>query len=116
LEKSSRAYAIFFDTLSPFQYIQSPFQYFWCFTPSVGVPMDLLIAENDFAVVGVLKPRFKAEDNAVVLARNTEQSMSMQRGREYHAAIVDLDLPSTEGLALMRQITPMNGSVQKSAG
>jgi len=64
--------------------------------------MNLLIAENDFALVGVLKPRFEAEDYAVDLARNTEQSMSMLRGREYHAAIVDLDLPSTEGLAILQ--------------
>lgn len=61
--------------------------------------MDLLIAENDFAGVGVLKPRIKAEGYALDLALNTEPSASMQRGREYHAAIVDLDLPSTEGLA-----------------
>ena len=40
--------------------------------------------------------------------------MSMLRGREYHAAIVDLDLP--EGLALVRQTTLMNGPVQKLAG
>ena len=31
--------------------------------------MNLLIAENDFALVGVLKPRFEAEDYAVDLAR-----------------------------------------------
>jgi DNA-binding response OmpR family regulator len=64
--------------------------------------MNLLIAENDFVLVGVLKPRFEAEDYAVDLARNTEQSMSMLRSREYHAAIVDLDLPSTEGLAILQ--------------
>jgi len=99
--------------LSPFQYIQSPLSISGV-SPLAWESHGLLIVENDFAVVGVLKPRFEAEDQAADWARNTEQSMSLLRGREYHAAIVDLDLP--EGLALVRQTTLMNGPVQKLAG
>jgi DNA-binding response OmpR family regulator len=64
--------------------------------------VNLLIAENDFALVNVLKPHFEAEDYAVDTARDTEQSMSMLRRQKYHAAIVDLDLPSTEGVAILQ--------------
>jgi len=64
--------------------------------------MNLLIAENDLALVNVLKPHFEAEDYAVDTARDTEQSMSMLRHRKYHAGIVDLDLPSTEGIAILQ--------------
>jgi hypothetical protein len=113
VEKSSPAYAICSDTFRHFNSFNL-LSVFLAFHPLRGSPHGLLIVENDFAVVGVLKPRFEAEDQAADWARNTEQSMSMLRGREYHAAIVDLDLP--EGLALVRQTTLMNGPVQKLAG
>jgi DNA-binding response OmpR family regulator len=35
-------------------------------------------------------------------ARDTEQSVSMLRRREYQAAIVDFDLPSAEGVAILQ--------------
>jgi len=64
--------------------------------------MNLLIAENDFVLANALKPHFEAENYAVDMAPDTEQSVSMLLHRKYNAAIVDLDLPSTEGIAILQ--------------
>jgi DNA-binding response OmpR family regulator len=64
--------------------------------------MNLLVAENDFGLVNALKTHFEAENYTVDMTHDTEQSVSMLRRRKYHAAIVDLDLPSTEGIAIFQ--------------
>jgi DNA-binding response OmpR family regulator len=64
--------------------------------------MNLLIAESDFRLANALKPHFEAENYGVDTARDTEQSVSMLRRRKYQAAIVDFDLPSTEGIAILQ--------------
>ena len=108
-----RLHTRFAPTPFAIQYIQPPLSISGV-SPLAWESHGLLTVENDFAVVGVLKPGLEAEDQAADWARNTEQSMSLLRGREYHAAIVDLRLP--EGLALVRQTTLMNGPVLKLAG
>ena len=60
--------------------------------------MNLLIAENDFALVGVLNV---SKPKAIPWSLRVTRSNPCPRceDREYHAAIIDLDLLSTEGLA-----------------
>jgi DNA-binding response OmpR family regulator len=64
--------------------------------------VNLLIAENDFGLVNALKPHFEAENYGVDTACDTEESAAMLRRRKYHAAIVDFDLPSIEGIGILQ--------------
>ncbi len=59
--------------------------------------MNILIAENESALVGVLQRGFEAEHYAVDVAGSAHQAIPMLQGREYHTAIIDLDLPPTRG-------------------
>jgi two-component system, OmpR family, copper resistance phosphate regulon response regulator CusR len=63
--------------------------------------MNILIAENESALVGVLQRGFEAEHYAVDTASSAHQAIPMLQDREYHTAIIDLDLPPTEGLAIL---------------
>jgi DNA-binding response OmpR family regulator len=63
--------------------------------------MNILIAENESALVGVLQRGFEAEHYAVDTASSAHQAIPMLRDREYHTAIIDLDLPPTEGIAIL---------------
>jgi len=58
--------------------------------------MNILIAENESALVGVLQRGFEAENYAVDVAGSAHQAIPMLQVREYHTAIIDLDLPPTE--------------------
>lgn len=63
--------------------------------------MNILIAENESALVGVLQRGFEAEHYAVDTASSADQAIPMLQNREYHTAIIDLDLPPTEALAIL---------------
>ena len=63
--------------------------------------MNILIAENESSLVGVLQRGFEAEHYAVDTARSAHQAIPMLRDREYHTAIIDLDLPPTEGISIL---------------
>jgi DNA-binding response OmpR family regulator len=63
--------------------------------------MNILIAENESALVGVLQRGFEAEHYAVDTASSALQAIPMLQDREYHTAIIDLDLPPTEGIAIL---------------
>ena len=63
--------------------------------------MNILIAENESALVGVLQRGFEAENYAVDVAGSAHQAIPMLQDREYHTAIIDLDLPPTEGIAIL---------------
>jgi DNA-binding response OmpR family regulator len=63
--------------------------------------MNILIAENESGLVGVLQRGFEAEHYAVDTASSARQAIPMLQDREYHTAIIDLDLPPTEGIAIL---------------
>jgi DNA-binding response OmpR family regulator len=63
--------------------------------------MNILIAENESALVGVLQRGFEAEHYAVDTASSAQQAIPMLQDRQYHTAIIDLDLPPTEGIAIL---------------
>jgi DNA-binding response OmpR family regulator len=63
--------------------------------------MNILIAENESGLVGVLQRGFEAEHYAVDTASSAHQAIPMLQEREYHGAIIDLDLPPTEGIAIL---------------
>jgi DNA-binding response OmpR family regulator len=63
--------------------------------------MNILIAEDESALVGVLQRGFEAEHYAVDTASSAHQAIPMLQEREYHTAIIDLDLPPTEGIAIL---------------
>jgi DNA-binding response OmpR family regulator len=63
--------------------------------------MNILIAEDESALVSVLQRGFEAEHYAVDTANSVHQAIPMIQDREYHTAIIDLDLPPTEGIAIL---------------
>ncbi|HXO04884.1 MAG TPA: response regulator transcription factor [Candidatus Sulfotelmatobacter sp.] len=63
--------------------------------------MNILIAEDESAIVGVLQRGFEAEHYTVDTAKSVHQAIPMLREHEYHGAIIDLDLPPTEGIAIL---------------
>ena len=63
--------------------------------------MNILIAEDESALVGVLQRGFEAEHYAVDTASSAHQAIPMLQEREYHTAIIDLDLPPSEGVAIL---------------
>jgi DNA-binding response OmpR family regulator len=63
--------------------------------------VNILIAENESVLVGVLQRGFEAEHYAVDTAGSALQAIPMLQRRQYHTAIIDLDLPPTEGIAIL---------------
>lgn len=63
--------------------------------------MNILIAEDESAIVGVLQRGFEAEHYAVDTASSAHQAIPMLQEREYHTAIIDHDLPPTEVIAIL---------------
>ena len=66
--------------------------------------MRLLVAENDPALGEFLQRGFDEEHYVVDLASDGERTQSLVQEREYHLAILDLNLPRPDGLEVLQQV------------
>ena len=66
--------------------------------------MRLLVAESDPALGTFLQRGFDAEHYAVDLTHDGEQAKSMAQQHHYDLAILDLNLPGTNGLEVLQHV------------
>jgi DNA-binding response OmpR family regulator len=66
--------------------------------------MRILVAESDTALGTFLQRSFSAEDYSVDLTADGEEAKSMAQQQEYHAAILDVNLPSPGILGVVRDV------------
>jgi len=66
--------------------------------------MRILIVEDDAALSGFIKKGLEAEHHAVDVASDGEQGRSMAIGIDYDLAVLDLNLPVMDGLAVLKSV------------
>jgi signal transduction histidine kinase/ligand-binding sensor domain-containing protein/CheY-like chemotaxis protein len=69
-----------------------------------SVPYDVLLVEDDAIVADVLIGMLQAQGHRVVHAAHALAAMSEAAIRPFDVALIDLDLPGMDGLALARQL------------
>jgi DNA-binding response OmpR family regulator len=66
--------------------------------------MRILIVEDDAALSSFIKKGLEAEHHAVDAALDGEQGLSLATGIDYDLAVLDLNLPGIDGLAVLRSL------------
>lgn len=66
--------------------------------------MRILLAEDDEALAAFVRKGLEAEHYAVDVSRDGEQSLGLGLGFDYDLAILDLNLPRLDGVAILRGI------------
>ena len=61
---------------------------------------DLLLVEDDPAIVTALSDFLKREGFAVTAASGQTEALRLLEGRRFHLALLDVTLPDGSGLAL----------------
>jgi DNA-binding NtrC family response regulator len=78
-------------------------------TKRAAEKLSILVVDDEPAVRDALKLVLDASGYVVSLAETGRAGISQARGRDFHVAIVDLDLPDTSGLEViktMRELQP----------
>jgi DNA-binding response OmpR family regulator len=66
--------------------------------------MRVLVAEDDNALAGFVRKGLEAEHYAVDIARDGEEAQYMAEEYDYDLVILDLTLPQTDGLHVLKQV------------
>lgn len=66
--------------------------------------MRILIVEDEKKVAQFLKKGLQAEAYSVDIASNGEEALSIARGEEFDAIILDIMLPKKDGIQVLREI------------
>jgi signal transduction histidine kinase/CheY-like chemotaxis protein len=72
--------------------------------PAASAPLRLLLVEDDATVAQVLVGLLRAQGHEVVHAGHGLAALAEVAGAAFDAALLDLDLPGMDGLALARQL------------
>ena len=73
-------------------------------TDTVASTCDVLLVEDDPTVADVLTGLLQARGHRVVHAAHALAALTAQATRHFDVALIDLDLPGMDGLALARQL------------
>jgi CheY-like chemotaxis protein len=68
----------------------------------VQAPLRLLLVEDDATVAEVIRQLLQEQGHAVSHAAHGLAALGMAAGENFDAALLDLDLPGMDGLALAR--------------
>ncbi len=66
--------------------------------------MRILVVEDDGALSSFLRKGLEAEHHAVDVAQDGEQGCSMAMGIEYDLVVLDLNLPSLDGVSVLKNL------------
>jgi DNA-binding response OmpR family regulator len=66
--------------------------------------MRILVVEDDVALASFIRKGLEAEHHAVDAAHDGEQGCSMAIGVDYDLVVLDLSLPSLDGLSLLKTL------------
>ncbi len=66
--------------------------------------MRVLVAEDDNALAGFVRKGLEAEHYAVDIARDGEEAQYMAEEYDYDLVILDLTLPQSDGLHVLKQV------------
>ena len=66
--------------------------------------MRILIVEDDVALSSFLRKGLEAEHHAVDTAQDGEQGRSMAIGIDYDLVVLDLNLPTLDGISVLKSL------------
>jgi DNA-binding response OmpR family regulator len=69
-----------------------------------GIPMRVLIAEDDTAVATFVRKGLEAEHYAVDVTSDGEQARAMAGEMDYDLFMLDLNLPGVDGVSILRHL------------
>ena len=68
--------------------------------------MRILVVDDDQPLASFIRKGLEAEHYAVDTAHDGEQAKYMLQDTEYDLAVLDLNLPKLDGMAVLREIRP----------
>jgi DNA-binding NtrC family response regulator len=80
-------------------------------TKRAAEKLSILVVDDEPAVRDALKLVLDASGYVVSLAETGRAGISQARGRDFHVAIVDLDLPDTSGLEVIRTMRELQPGI-----
>ena len=72
------------------------------------VPGSILIVDDDRNLLELMGMMLKSADYEVTTAHDGEGALSAMKGQAFDLAVVDLKLPGTDGISLMRELHQIN--------